>query len=192
MLELALHVLDVLQNAVEAGATQVTLTVDEDQLADRLTIEVADNGRGMDPQTAARAADPFYTTRTTRHVGLGLPLYAMAAEQAGGRLDIRSQSGQGTVVTATFRLSHPDRQPLGDLAGTVLAFLLAPRPAELRYTHRVHGAGEAPVQFEFSSAEIRAALGGLSFNQPAVAKWLGEFLAEGENALRARGRLLRP
>ena len=137
MRELALHVLDILQNTVEAGATRVTLTIHEDMPADRLTIAITDNGRGMDAETAVRVINPFYTTRTTRHVGLGVPLYAMAAEQAGGGLRIASQPGLGTTVEAVFQLSHPDRQPLGDMAGTLLAFLLSERTPELRYAHRI-------------------------------------------------------
>ena len=191
MLELALHVLDILQNTVEAGATRVILTIHEDRAADSLTITVTDNGRGMDAATVARVTDPFYTTRTTRHVGLGLPLYAMAAEQAGGRLVIRSQPGQGTTVEATFRLSHPDRQPLGDMAGTLLAFLLSERAPELHYLHQVRGGtvGSPPRssksdKFEFDTADIRAELGDVPFTYPAVAQWLAEFLEEGENVLR--------
>ena len=119
MLELALHVLDILQNAVEAGATHVDLAVLEDEPSDRLTITVIDDGRGMDEETTRRVLDPFYTTRTTRHVGLGLPLYSAAAEGAGGGLTILSHPGEGTTIEASFQLSHPDRQPLGDMAGDV-------------------------------------------------------------------------
>ncbi len=188
MLELALHVLDILQNAVEAGATRVTLTIAEDIPADALTIVVADNGRGMDAGTVARVTDPFYTTRTTRHVGLGLPLVAMAAEQTGGRLTIRSQPGAGTTVSATFGLSHPDRQPLGDMAATVLTFLLSDRAPELHYTHRIcrSDSDEGLWRvFDFDTAEIRAELGDLPLGHPAVARWLVEFLEEGETGLRA-------
>ena len=186
MRELALHVLDILQNTVEAGATRVTLTIHEDLPADRLTITVADNGRGMDAATAARVTDPFYTTRTTRHVGLGLPLYAMAAEQAGGRLRIESQPGAGTTVEATFQLSHPDRQPLGDMPGTLLAFLLSERTPELHYAHRLNNAAPSGDHtFEFDTAEIRAELGDMPFSHPAVALWLAEYLEEGENVLRS-------
>jgi hypothetical protein len=191
MLELALHVLDILQNTVEAGATHVALTIHEDAPADRLTITVADNGRGMDAATVAQVTDPFYTTRTTRHVGLGLPLYAMAAAQAGGRLAIRSQPGLGTTVEAMFQLSHPDRQPLGDMAGTLLAFLLSDRAPELRYEHQVRGkaiGGPVPgcelEAFKFDTADMRAELGDVPFAHPAVAQWLAEFLEEGENVLR--------
>lgn len=177
--ELALHVLDILQNAVEAGATRVALMVDEDQAADRLTIIVRDNGRGMDAATAARATDPFFTSRETRHVGLGLPLFAAAAERAGGRLVIRSEPGCGTTVEATFQLSHPDRQPLGDMADTLLAFLLADRAPDLHYWHHVDG-----ETFEFDTADIRAALGDVPLTHPAVRQWLAEFLAEGLYQLR--------
>jgi len=183
--ELALHVLDILQNTVEAAATRATLTIHEDVPADRLTITVADNGRGMDAATIAHVTDPFYTTRTTRHVGLGLPLYAMAAEQAGGRLHITSEPGIGTTVRAEFQLSHPDRQPLGDMAGTLLAFLLSERTPELRYEHRLRQE-PAPGDrtFEFDTADIRAELGDVPFSHPAVVQWLAEFLEEGEDVLR--------
>ncbi len=182
MLELALHVLDILQNTVEAGATRVTLLIDEDRPADCLTISVTDNGRGMDDRTVARVIDPFYTTRTTRHVGLGLPLYGMAAEQAGGKLTIASQPGLGATVQAVFRWSHPDRQPLGDMAGTLLAFLLSARAPDLQYEHRVKAdrTSENDRVFEFDTVAIRAELDGLSLNHPLVAHWLAEFLAEGE------------
>jgi signal transduction histidine kinase len=105
--ELALHVLDILQNAVEAGATRVSLDIREDESADMLTITVGDNGRGMDAAGLAKATDPFYTSRTTRHVGLGLPLWSAAAERAGGRMTVQSQPGVGTSVAASFPIASP-------------------------------------------------------------------------------------
>ncbi len=193
MLELALHILDILQNTVEAGATCVDLTILEDEPGDRLMITITDNGRGMDEQTVEQVLDPFYTTRTTRHVGLGLPLYAEATETAGGGLTIRSTMGAGTTVEATFQLSHPDRQPLGDMAGTLLAFLLSDRAPELHYWHRVIAGrrGEfsstgAPVEreFTFDTAAIRAELDDVPLSEPVVAQWLAECIAEGESSLR--------
>jgi hypothetical protein len=192
MLELALHVLDILRNAVEAGATQVALTIIEDEPANRLTLTITDNGRGMDDETIRRALNPFYTTRRTRHVGLGLPLLAAAAETAGGGLMIRSRPGEGTTVETTFGLDHPDRQPLGDMAATLLAFLLAEAAPDLRYTHRVLRTGfpaDNPVfaqerEFAFDTAAIRAELEGLPLNHPVVARWLAEYLAEGERELK--------
>ncbi len=181
MLELALHVLDLLQNAVEAGASRVQLSILEDRQADRLTITVADNGRGMDAQTARQVLNPFYTTRTTRHVGLGLPLLVAAAEAASGGLTIESAAGQGTTVQVVFQLSHPDRQPLGDMAGTLLAFLLSERAPELAYEHRT-----AAGAFEFDTAAIRAELGDVPLNEPLVVAWLADFLFEGEAEISLR------
>lgn len=192
MLELALHVLDILQNAVEAGATHVDLTILEDEAADCLTITVVDDGRGMDEQTALRVLNPFYTTRTTRHVGLGLPLFAAAAEIAGGHLAIRSQPGVGTTIEAVFLLSHPDRQPLGDMQATLLAFLLSERTPELKYRHRIvrnllspktRNLVSAGLEFAFDTATIRAELDAVPLSQPVVAQWLADFVAEGELSL---------
>ncbi len=186
MRELALHILDILQNAVEAGATRVALAIIEDVSADRLAITVSDNGRGIDAQTLAQVTQPFFTSRTTRHVGLGLPLFAAAAERADGQLVIRSQPGAGTTVEVTFALSHPDRQPLGDMIGTLLAFLLSERTPQLSYQHRVFRAGASSVEetdFSFDTADINATLAGLPLTHPAVVQWLAEFLVEGEAEL---------
>jgi anti-sigma regulatory factor (Ser/Thr protein kinase) len=182
MRELSLHILDVLENALEAGATQVTLSIVEDLEADRLAIVVEDNGRGMDAQTAGRALDPFFTTRATRHVGLGLPLFAAAAQRCDGELKLTSAPGQGTKVTATFRHSHLDRAPLGNMTDTLLAFLLGnPGGLELRYRHRV-----GDRTFELDTAAIRAELGEIPFSHPAVRQWLHDYIAEGEAELTLR------
>ncbi len=177
MRELSLHILDVLENALEAGATEVGLEIDEDLHADRLTIAVQDNGRGMDAQTARRALDPFFTTRTTRHVGLGLPLFAAAAGRCEGDLYLESTPGRGTVVTVTFRRSHLDRAPLGDVTGTLLAFLLSERGAGLRfvYHHRVNG-----QSFDMDTSAIRAELGDIPLSHPLVREWLRDYIAAGE------------
>ena len=178
VLELSLHILDILENSIVAGATRVELRIEEDLQADRLTIEIIDNGKGMDEETLARVLDPFFTTRKTHHVGLGLPLFAAAAEWCNGRLHIESSVGQGTRVVATFQHSHIDRAPLGDVKSTLLAFLLAERPVDLHYVHRVDGR-----TFEFDTAELRAELGDVPLTHPAVRRWLGEFIGEGEGEL---------
>lgn len=174
MRELALHILDVLENAVEAGATRITLTIEEDSARDRFTFTVEDNGRGMPPELADRVLDPFVTTRETRHVGLGLPLLAAAAERAGGRVQVRSQPGKGTEVLATFQLRHWDRAPLGDLPGTLLAVILGKEGVDLTYVHRVDGR-----EFRLDTAELRQALGEVPLTHPSVRRWLQEYLREG-------------
>ncbi len=181
MRELALHILDILQNAVEAGATRVSLDIHEDEATGLLTIRIADNGRGMDATALAQAANPFYTSRTTRHVGLGLPLWSAAAGRAGGKLHVESQPGEGTTVTASFQLRHPDRQPLGNVAATLMAFVLAQGPAELKYRHHSDRG-----DFAFDTAEIQAILGDMPISHPVVRKWLAEYLAEGEASVRSQ------
>jgi anti-sigma regulatory factor (Ser/Thr protein kinase) len=196
MRELSLHILDILQNSVEAGATRVELTINEDLAADRLTITVGDNGRGIPPEKLPNLFDPFYTTRSTRHVGLGLPLLKAAAERCNGDVTLASEVGVGTLLTATFQHSHLDRAPLGDLTGTLLTFILG-GACDLRYEHRVRetgvdketkrqgdgsgGAGER--EFAFDTVEIKAELGAVPLTHPDVREWLRQFIAEGEGEL---------
>jgi hypothetical protein len=192
MRELSLHILDVLQNSLEAGATLVELTIEENLTTDRLTITVRDNGRGMDEATLARVTDPFFTTRKTRHVGLGIPLFKVAAERCNGDLSIMSQVGVGTTLAATFQHSHIDRAPLGDVTGTLLSVILG-GTCDVRYLHRVIGrlgnweigrSGEWETrEFEFSTTEIRAELGDVPLTHPTVREWLREFIAAGEAEL---------
>jgi len=137
MEDLALHILDIAQNSLEAGATLVEIDLSEDVAADRLVIEVRDNGPGMEPEALARATDPFFTTRITRRVGLGLPFLAQAARAAEGKLEIDSQRGKGTRVRATFRHSHIDRAPVGDIETTLLVLLAGNPEVEIRFRHAV-------------------------------------------------------
>jgi len=183
MRELSLHILDALQNSAEAGASRVKLTIEEDMTADRLTIIIEDNGRGMDAETMKKAVDPFYTTRTTRHVGLGLPLFAAAAQQCNGDLTLESELGKGTSVKVVFQHSHIDRAPMGDICGSLLTLLLAKSHVDLHYVHRVNGR-----RFEFDTAEIRTKLGDVPLSYPAVRDWLREFIAQGEREIATRVR----
>ncbi len=181
MEDLALHLLDIAQNALEAGATRVDLTVVEDLERDLLVIEVADNGPGLAPEAVARAVDPFYTTRTTRPVGMGLSLLRAAARAAGGDLRIESAPGAGTRVTATFERSHVDRQPMGDLEGTLMA-LMAGRPdVDIRYRHVV-----GDRVFALSSREVAAELPGGNLQSAEGIGRLRELIRQGEASLSAR------
>ncbi|MDH3683962.1 MAG: ATP-binding protein [Acidimicrobiia bacterium] len=139
MEDLSLHILDILENSVTADATEISVVISEDSTADRLTLEIVDNGNGMDEAMKSKALDPFFTTRTTRRIGLGLPLLAQAARESGGGLELDSERGRGTRVLASFRLSHPDRKPLGDLTATLGAILAGRPELELRFEHRRDG-----------------------------------------------------
>ncbi|MDE3089498.1 MAG: ATP-binding protein [Chloroflexota bacterium] len=171
--ELALHILDLVENSIAAGATRVTIEVIEDARADRLTIRVADNGRGMDADLAARVADPFVTTRATRRVGLGLPFLKQAAELCNGALTIDSAQGDGTTVTATFQNSHIDRMPMGDLPGTILTLVVGNPQVDFVYRHVVDG-----KTYEFDTRPIKQELGAVALSEPEVIAYLKEALQE--------------
>ena len=173
MKELSLHILDITKNSVSAGATHIrlALTETEDHV---LTIVIADNGRGMSPEFLARVTDPFTTTRTTRKVGMGLPLYRMAAEQTGGSLAIESTVGVGTTVTALFHTDHLDCAPLGDLPG-VIALLIQGSPLVDFTVERSTPKGS----YVFSTLEVREQLGpDVPLDEPEVFLWLNDYLQE--------------
>lgn len=177
MRELSLHILDALENSLEAGATLVELIVEEDLAADRLTITIQDDGRGMSEDQLARIFDPFFTTRDTRHVGLGIPLFKAATERCNGDLTIESRVGEGTTLRATFQHSHIDRAPLGDITGTLMAVILS-GSCDLHYVHKVDGR-----EFVFSTKEIRSELDNIPLTHPVVRNWLQDFIIEGEGSL---------
>jgi hypothetical protein len=176
--ELSLHILDVLENSIEAGASRIVLSIEEDPGRDTLVIEVTDDGHGMNTEKAERVLDPFYTTRETRHVGLGLPLFAAAARRCDGDLILQSVPGMGTRLRATFRRSHIDRAPTGDIPSVLLAALLSEHPVDLDYVHKVDGR-----EFRFDSSEIRRDLGEVPLTHPKVRAWISGFLKEGEESL---------
>ncbi len=169
--ELTLHIVDLVENSIAAGATRVTIEVIEDARADRLTIRVADNGRGMDTDLASRVADPFVTTRTTRRVGLGLPFLKQAAELCNGALTIDSAPGVGTTVTATFQNSHLDRMPMGDLPGTILTLVVGNPQVDFVYRHIVDA-----TTFEFDTRPIKQELGAVALSEPEVIGYLKKAL----------------
>lgn len=174
MRELSLNILDIAQNSIAAGATIVTVRVEENSAADRLTLAVEDNGKGMTAEQVVQVMDPFYTTRTTRKVGMGIPLFRMAAEMAGGGLTIDSTPGAGTTVTAAFSLSNIDRMPLGDMADTMVTLIRLNPQLDFVYRHTVDGA-----VFELDTRTLRETLGEVPLNEPEVAGWISDYLAEG-------------
>jgi len=183
MKELSEHILDIAQNSVAAGASQLTITLtEEDSL---LTIVISDNGCGMTPEFLSSAMDPFTTTRTTRKVGLGLPLYRMSAEMTGGTLDITSAPGEGTTVTALFHTDHLDCPPPGNLP-QVIALLVQGNPdMEITYRH-ITPKGRS----ELLTAELRQALGEeISLAEPEIFLWIQDYLREQEAQLEGAGTI---
>lgn len=174
MKELSLNILDITQNSISAGASLITIEVNKNVKENKLTISIADNGKGMSEDFAAHVCDPFVTTRTTRKVGMGIPLLKLASEQAGGRFEILSSLGVGTTVTATFVLNHIDRLPLGDIGQTVSMLVSCNESVDFVYRHISDG-----EEFCFDTREIRAVLNGVPFNEPEVVLWMQDYIKEG-------------
>ena len=173
MHEISLHILDLVENSTGAGATIVSVSVEEDSRRDELRIRIADNGKGMDASLVLKVTDPFVTSRTTRKVGLGLPLMDMTTRMCGGALHIESIVGKGTTVDAVWQLSHLDRPPLGNMVSTVKTILVMNPDILFQYAHKVDDRC-----FSLDSGEIRAALGDLPLTQPEVLAWLDDYLKE--------------
>ena len=178
MREISLHILDIAQNSITANASLVEITVDENEKADTLSVIIADNGKGMSEEMVKNVVDPFTTGRTTRKVGLGIPLIKMAAENTGGSFKLESKLGVGTTLTAVFVLSSIDRQPLGDMAETMLGMVTSYENVDFLYVHKVDG-----NEFILDTREIKKILGGVSLSEPDVYMWLSEYLKEGEYEL---------
>ncbi len=174
MLELALHLLDIAENSSRAHATLVEIEVAEDLERDLLSLEIRDNGDGMDAATLERALDPFYTTKKVRRVGLGLPMLSQAARAAGGHFTIESSPSQGTRIQAVFGHSHIDRQPLGDIPGVMTALILGNPQTDFVYTHTRGG-----QSFVLDTREIREGLGGVPLNHPEVLGLIRDNIREG-------------
>lgn len=172
--ELSLHVLDIAENSVRAGAKNVSIAIRRDEEEGFLVIEVQDDGRGMTEEEQKAVFDPFFTRRTERRVGLGLPFLAQAAEACEGGVDLCSAPGRGTRVRARFRLGHIDLQPMGDLAETVTA-LLAGWP-DRNFRFRYARGAEA---FELDTEEIRRHLGDVPLCDPTVLTFLRRSMREG-------------
>lgn len=178
MREITLHLLDLAENSVSAGAQTVQIAVCEDLDADKLTASIEDNGRGMDAETVKKVTDPFYTSRTTRKVGLGIPLLKGAAEECNGGLTISSKPGEGTRLEVSFQHSHIDRMPLGNLSTTFLGLTVGHPDVHwiFHYTARKNGVDET---FEFDDQPVKETIEGVPLSHPDVLAYLRESFDEG-------------
>ncbi len=173
MREISEHILDIAQNSISAGADEITLSVSADTNRDMLTIQVLDNGKGMDEAMVKSVLSPFTTSRTTRKVGLGIPMFRETAMTANGRFDIASALGKGTTVTAEMQISHIDRPPLGALADC-LHILITSNPAiDFKIVMAKDNEKET-----LDTQEIKAVLGDVALDNPEVSVWIRESLKE--------------
>ena len=174
MTEISLNILDIAQNSIRAGSTLTEITVREIPSEDILSFSVKDNGCGMDKELLKSVTDPFVTTRTTRKIGLGIPLLKSCAEQAGGGINIESEVGRGTTLTATFSYNHIDRQPLGDIAQVMVSLISLNPDIDFVYIHFYEKA-----HFELDTRTLRSVLGEeVRLSEISVAKWIGDFITE--------------
>lgn len=177
--DLSQHLMDIAENSITAGATLLHVNIEEDPATNRLSMEIRDNGRGMDAQMLRRVTDPWVTTRTTRKVGLGIPFLKQTAEMCGGDFEITSVLGEGTTTRAAFERDHIDRPPLGDFAGTLLCIIIGNQAIDVRYCHRV-GAEE----FVFDTRELRELLGPeVPLYDPEILGFIRGTLKEGLSTL---------
>lgn len=161
MEDLSLHILDIVENSVAAEAEKIRIDIKEDTRKDLLTIEISDDGRGMDAAQLKKALDPFFTTKAHKRFGLGLSLLAESAKAADGDLSISSTLGEGTKISARFRLGHIDRKPIGDMAQTVISLIIGSPGIHLIYSHK-----KDQRQYRLDTRKIQADLGSSPLNSP--------------------------
>ena len=178
MKELAMHVYDLMENSTAANSTEVKLTI-RDSLKDNIyAFTIEDNGKGMTPEFMAKVTDPYTTSRTTRKVGLGLPLIKMNTENCGGGMKLQSEVGKGTRLDFWFQHNHWDRPPMGDLAGTIVMLCAAHEDIHIIYKHITD-----EDEFVFDTDEIHEALDGMSMNDVKVRGWLKDMVQENLEAI---------
>ncbi|MBI5676572.1 MAG: ATP-binding protein [Nitrospirae bacterium] len=173
MEDLSLHILDIVENSITAGASNIRIKINEDTKENLLLIEISDNGRGMDEEMLKNALDPFHTTRTTRNVGLGIPFLADAARDTGGDISIKSAKGEGTTISAAFRHDHIDRKPLGDIGKTLIVIIASNPDIDIIFEHKKNTS-----EYMLDTAEIKKELDGVPINAPGVIKVIENDLKE--------------
>ena len=174
MLELSLHILDIAENSTRAGAKSVYITVVEDTAMDILSLEIRDDGCGMTEEMLKKVTDPFFTTKTVRNVGLGLPMLAQAAERAGGKITMEAKNGEGARVAAEFGLSHIDRQPLGDIASSLVTLIAGNTDVDFIYRHR-RNEGE----YILDTRDVRREIDDVTINAMDVLNFIKGHIQEG-------------
>ncbi len=179
MKDLSLHVLDLVENSFRAGASLVRIEIAELRDRNLLTLLIDDDGKGMSEEMAERVMDPFVTSRTERNVGLGLPLLAEAARQAGGEMRLESTPGGGTRVEVGMELDNIDRKPVGNMAESLAALVLGSGGADWVFTYRIETGGSPAGEFSVDTRELKEALGGGPLDQPEVVNWIERYIAEG-------------
>lgn len=173
MKEISMHILDIVMNSIKAKATLIELYILDSNIKNILKIIIKDNGTGMSRETAIRVTNPFFTTRTTRKVGLGIPLLKEACERCKGSLSIQSKLGEGTTLECYFERDNIDRAPLGNMGDTIMTIINSMEDCELIYSH------ETDVNiFRLSTVEVKNMLENMSIKEPEIMMWIKEYVNE--------------
>ena len=178
MEDLSLHILDIAENSIGANAKNIEIRVKENKTQDVLTIEIIDDGKGMSSEQAQAALDPFFTSRMTRRVGMGLPLLKQAAELANGDFRISSEIGKGTQVYATLQLSHVDRQPLGNMADTIIALIIVKPDVDVVYKYE-----RDENKFIMDTKEIKKKIKGVDIRSSSIISFIRQYIKENTESL---------
>ncbi|MFZ6016924.1 MAG: ATP-binding protein [Nitrospirota bacterium] len=174
MEDISLHILDIVENSIAAGADKIEIKILEDIKKDIFLIEIKDNGKGISQEVLKKVMDPFYTTRTTRRVGLGLSFLYQSAKEAEGDISITSDEGTGTVVSAHFKHSHIDRKPLGNIVDTLIVLIAGNPDINFLYEHR-----RDDKTYSVNTEDIKSELEGIPINSAGVIKLIKEDIQSG-------------
>ena len=174
MEDLSLHLLDIAENSVKAQARLISIAIEESKEKDLLTINIMDDGKGMDEETKANALDPFFSTKKERRIGLGLSLLKEAARAANGRFSLESEPSRGTEVVATFQASHIDTKPLGDIPQTLITLIVGNPAVDLHYRHKTDES-----EYILDTKDIKSQLNGIPINAPEVLNIIKKNIKEG-------------
>ena len=174
-----MHILDIAENSIDAKAKKIKIRIQENMEKDQLSLEIEDDGKGMDNTQLKRVLDPFYTTKKVRRFGLGLSLLSEAAKAANGRISIDSNPEEGTRIKATFQLSHIDTKPLGNIAQTLTTLIIGHPEIDIHYRHQA-----SRSLYSFDTEDIKANLNGILINSPEVIKYIRNNIKEGISSIR--------
>ena len=164
MKDLSLHILDIVENSIHAGSTKIEISITEDTKKNKLLLKIRDNGKGLNKEALLKVRDPFYTTKKIKKVGLGIPMLAQTAKEAGGNIKITSKEGKGTTISATFAYDHIDRKPIGNMPETIISLILSGgNQTDFIYKHRKDG-----NLFIFNTGDIKKKLQGMPITNPDV------------------------
>lgn len=173
MKEISLHIMDLVQNSIRAKASEIEVVVNESEKNNFLKIDIIDNGSGMSPEMLQKVTDPFFTSRTTRSVGLGIPLFKQLVDQCSGNFTIQSTEGKGTQVSSVMELRHIDRQPMGDIAGVMVLLISANPHIRFLYHHKTDSG-----DYNLDTHEVKEVLGINGSYDPGILKYLKEMIYE--------------